>query len=415
MSIFDKLFGKYRRRKHREKEFLERMESQNYYQSLDRNNSEDDDFDFPDWDFKPTKLKDIDSIKAYVVSLCEQMIDISKEMDDVRREYKRLTELLNDVEIMENLQGAQKKQLEDVATNLSSLNKVRTECLNAEQKISDELFKLLQEYEDEMPDTIHRLMDNEKYLDAIRRDLNRLAAEKIEWSVQKHENLEEKEKLQKYSGILTIVFGVLALLGIIVCIAADITMLPVLFIALISTIVVAVMVIRSQECEKVIRQCDVNQNYVIALENRVKIRYVNTRNAIDYTCRRFNVVTARELTNRFEEYQDICKGREKFKQVNQDLEFYHNKLFRTLREIRLSEARFWMNNANAIIDPKEMVEVKHNLFAQRKRLRGQIEYNLKAISEIREEVEMYCDIMGEKTPQVRAILYKVEEVNRGII
>lgn len=416
MSIFSKLFGKFHRRKHRKRRLQEREESQSYYQSLEQIDPDDDDgFDFDELDFKPTKLKDIGSIRAYVINLCEQMIDISKEMDDVRQEYKRLTAQLNDIQVFEELKGEQKKQLDEVATNLANLMKMRTDCLNAEQKLSDEMFRMLEEFEDEMPSIIHRLKDNENYLDAIRRDLNRLAAEKIEWSVLRHEKQEEKERLQKISGIVVTSFGVLAVVVAVLSIFLEWEMFPLLLLALIATVIIVVLVIRMQDCEKDIQRSNVNQNYVISLENRVKIKYVNMRNAVDYTCHRFDVITSRELTNRYEEYIDICRGREKVRQVNQDLEYYNDKLYRVLKNMKLSDVRFWMNNAYAIINPKEMVEVKHELFENRKKLRSQIEYNLKAIDEIRDEVNMYCDIMGEKSPQVRAIMYKVEEVNRGII
>ena len=36
---------------------------------------------------KPVELKDHAAIRNHVVTLCEQMIDISKDMEDVRREY----------------------------------------------------------------------------------------------------------------------------------------------------------------------------------------------------------------------------------------------------------------------------------------------------------------------------------------
>jgi hypothetical protein len=89
-------------------------------------------------------LEDPLSIKNHVVSLCEQMIDISRELDDVRREYDQVTEYLKDIQMIESLVGEQKKQLEDVATQVSKLINVRNDYLNAEQKISDETFNQME-------------------------------------------------------------------------------------------------------------------------------------------------------------------------------------------------------------------------------------------------------------------------------
>ena len=170
-----------------------------------------------------------------------------------------------------------------------------------------------------------------------------------------------------------------------------------------------------QECTTDIKQSELNINHAIALENRVKIRYVNTKNAIDYTCDRFRVKDSRELTYNYEQYIEVCREKERLKQTNEELEYFNNRLVRILRGLNLYDAKVWLNYANAVIDPREMVELKHELFSRRQSLRNHIEYNLNAISEMKIEVDKYVEKMGEKSKQVRAILEKVEELNKGII
>ncbi len=362
---------------------------------------------------KPVELKDSVAIRNYVIDICEQMIDISREMDEVRREYDQVTNYLNDIQIVEGLGGEQKKQLEEISTQVSKLINVRNDYMNAEKKISDETFNQMQELEKEVPSIIRRLMDNEKYLDAIKRDLNRLAAEKIEWSVLRHERQEEQEALRKMSTILLIVFGAVAIIVAVLSIMLDWKMLPLFIVAFLATLSGSYIVLRMQDCEKDIRKCDVNQNHTITLENRVKIKYVNIKNAVDYTCRRFHVNNSRELIYNYEQYQEASKEREKFKNVNEDLEYFNNRLVRILRGLNLYDAKIWLNYANAVIDPKEMVELKHDYFSRRQSLRNRIEYNLNAIADMRIEVDKYIDKMGDKSEQVREILMKVEELNKG--
>lgn len=362
---------------------------------------------------KPVELKDSVAIRNYVIDICEQMIDISREMDEVRREYDQVTNYLNDIQIVEGLGGEQKKQLEEISTQVSKLINVRNDYMNAEKKISDETFNQMQELEKEVPSIIRRLMDNEKYLDAIKRDLNRLAAEKIEWSVLRHERQEEQEALRKMSTILLIVFGAVAIIVAVLSIMLDWKMLPLFIVAFLATLSGSYIVLRMQDCEKDIRKCDVNQNHTITLENRVKIKYVNIKNAVDYTCRRFHVNNSRELIYNYEQYQEASKEREKFKNVNEDLEYFNNRLVRILRGLNLYDAKIWLNYANAVIDPKEMVELKHDYFSRRQSLRNRIEYNLNAIADMRMEVDKYIDKMGDKSEQVREILMKVEELNKG--
>lgn len=366
-------------------------------------------------EIKPVELKDSVSIKNYVVNLCEQMIDVSKEMDDVRREYDQVTNYLNDITIVEGLEGEQKEQLIEIATQVSKLISARNDYANAEHKISDDTFNQMQELEDEVPAIIRRLMDNEKYLDTVKRDLNRLAGEKIECSVTRHERQEELEYLRRLSIILFGAFGGAALIVAVLSIALKWELLPLIIVAFLATLAASYIILRMQECNRDIRQCDVNQNYTIALENRVKIKYVNAKNAVDYTCQRFHVRDSRELTYNYESYIEVCKEREKFKQTNEDLDYFNNRLIRILRGLHLYDAKIWINYANALIDPREMVELKHDLFTRRQNLRSRIEYNVNAISEMRTEVDKYIDKMGDKTAQVQAILDKVEELNKAVI
>lgn len=386
-----------------------------FFDWLFKKKKKKENIEIPQEEIKPVELKDPAAISNYVIDVCEQMIDISKEMDDVRREYDQVTAYLNDIQIVEGLGGEQKAQLIDVSTQVSKLLAARNEYLNAEHKISDEAFNQMQELENEVPAIIRRLMDNEKYLDTIKRDLNRLAAEKIEWSVLRHECQEEQESLRKLSRTLLIVFGTMAISIAALSIYMKWNLLPLVIVTFMATLAGSYIVLRMQECEKQIKQCDINQNHAIALENRVKIKYVNIKNAVDYTCRRFHVNNSRELTYNYEQYIEVCKEREKFKTVNEDLEYFNNRLVRILRGLNLYDAKIWLNYANAVIDPKEMVELKHGLFSRRQSLRNRIEYNVNAITEMRKEVDKYVEKMGDQSGQVRAILMKVEELNRGLV
>ena len=69
--------------------------------------------------------------------------------------------------------------------------------------------------------------------------------------------------------------------------------------------------------------------------------------------------------------------------------------------------------ANAIVDPREMVEVKHDLFGRRQKLRSRIEYNMSAIEDMKKEVEKYIDKLSDKQDQVRTIIARVDEMNKG--
>lgn len=396
MSLLSRLFDRFNKKKRRTvyREYMEVPEENYYAEQI-----------FPD---------DPLAMRNHVIDLCEQMIDISRELDDVRHEYEQVTEYLNDIQIVEGLGGEQRKQLEDVATQVSKLLNVRNDYLNAEQKISDETFNQMEEMEAEIPAIIRRLKVNETDLETVKQDLNLLASEKIEWNVVREEREEELQALGKLSKILLLAFGGIAILVLLLSMTFEWELLPLFIVALLATLAASYVMLRMQECNKDIKRSDVNKNHIISLENRIKIKYVNAKNAVDYTCNRFHVKDSKELTFNFEQYNEICKERERFKQTNEELDYYKIRLVKQLRSLNLYDAKVWLNYANAIIDKNEMVELKHEYFARRQFLRSRIDYNLKAISDMRKDVDLYVDKLGPKAGQVMTIVNRVDELNKGL-
>jgi hypothetical protein len=70
----------------------------------------------------------------------------------------------------------------------------------------------------------------------------------------------------------------------------------------------------------------------------------------------------------------------------------------------------WISQAQAIVDPKEMVEIKHEMIGRRQKLRAQIEYNMQIIMEQKEEAEKLVDKVGSVRPQVEEILRAIDKL-----
>ena len=64
----------------------------------------------------------------------EQMIDITREIEEEKSEYRTVTSYLNDVQKLEDLPEPEKKKIADVAQNVVQLNSARNIFLNSEKK-----------------------------------------------------------------------------------------------------------------------------------------------------------------------------------------------------------------------------------------------------------------------------------------
>lgn len=64
-----------------------------------------------------------------------------------------------------------------------------------------------------------------------------------------------------------------------------------------------------------------------------------------------------------------------------------NELENMLKNLGLYSPHIWLGRVRAIINPKEMVEVRHEINTRRYKLRQQIEYNEKRIDEAKENIK----------------------------
>lgn len=352
--------------------------------------------------------------KNYVVDLCEQMINTSRDLQDAKEEYQLVTSYLKDVQIIEDLEEDIKKPLTECASYVSKLEQQRTDFLKTERRISDTQFEQMQEEEEHLPGIIRRFKSNETYLDAIKRDMAYLEGKKLEWTMQRNAAVKIQKSMRQSAIYLFVFFvTVMALLGILSWYLKTDLQLPMTIAAIIAVAYGGYVFVRFQNSSRSIRRADVNRNHAITLENHVKIKYVNIKNAVDFTAEKFHVRNAYELEFLFEQYQEEAKEKELFRKTSDELNYYSKSLIEQLHRLRLYDSRVWINHANAIVDSRELVELKHNLLTRRQKIRGRIEYSIRSIDDMKKEVIRNMDQMGNQAPRILDILRKVETMNVG--
>lgn len=343
---------------------------------------------------------------------CEQMIEAAKTLEDTKSEYKMVTSYLNDIQFLEDMSDEEMAEIREAAENVVSLGNTRTEYLKAEKKINDVQYRQMQQEENEIPDAIKRLKSSEAYQAAVARDMRYLESEKTKWIYNAEALREEQDFLRKLSmvlfGVVVVVFAVLLVLQFIFEANTQILWMLVL---LASGICVFLIYHRQQNNAEEIKKSDLNRNHSITLLNKMKIKYVNATNAVDYACEKYHVKNSYELNQIWEEYQETAKEREKFLQLNEDLDYFNAKLLKALRRYRLHDARVWLDQANALIDSREMVEVKHNLIERRQKLRSKVEEDTKSLKERRKNAErMLADYPGNSA-DIREILSSIDRLS----
>jgi hypothetical protein len=349
--------------------------------------------------------------KSIVMDYGQQIMDAARNLEEAKREYKVLTSYLKDIETIENMPEKDFAEIRDTAQSIVMLNQSRDAYLNKSQTISEAQFEQMEQLEDEIPDIIKRLQENESYQTLVKRDMQYLEGEKGEW-VYYLDSLEREKKLlpkllYALIGIFTAVEAAIVITGILM--EFEIGM-PFLIAALAAGGLGCLMVLRLQKDRAEARKAQANINRAIVLLNKVKFKFVNVTNAVDFACERYHVKNAYELNYIWEQYLEAVKELEKYQRTNDDLEFFGGRLIRQLHKHKLYDTKVWPHQAHALADKKEMVEVKHGLLVRRQKLRESVEAQIQDIQNAKLEIAKLMISYPEREKEIRAILDSVDKI-----
>ena len=358
----------------------------------------------------PENFTDTHKVQNYVLAHCEQLVETAKELKEQKDEYRVLTSYLKDIQIIEDMPKEELAVLQETAHNIMTLQDSQSSYLKTEKKLTDAQYAQIGQEEETITKSIQTLQSNEMYQSAVKRDMQYLEGEKTEWLYYGQELANEQKILRRMAYVL---FGVVLMLMTIILVLqigfdVDATYLFVLLVAA-GAVGGGAIVLRMQNNTSEIKKSEANTNRAIQLLNKTKIRYVNITNAVDYAYEKYHVRSAHELMYLWENYMEEKRRREKFEQNGDDLDYFNSKLIRLLHQFRLYDARVWVTQPQAIVDKREMVEIKHNLLERRQKLRQRIEYSMKLLKDQKDEIEQMLKRTGNDLPEVLEI---VESVNR---
>lgn len=356
--------------------------------------------------------KNARKVEHYAIERLEQIIEVTREIEEEKAEYRIVTAYLNDIHTIGGLPEKEHAAIVDVAQNIVNLDRARQEFLHAEKKISDVQYTTIQQEETSVPSTIKRLKANEAYQETLDKDMRYLIRERDEWLFYKEELLIEEKKLQNGIRLVTGLGISSAILIFMYQIITETnmefawTVFLFIMVACICTLAVKIM-----NAQRDYQRATRNADRAIQLLNTVKLKYVSVTNAIDYCREKFHINNAGEFNRIWEAYLEAVKQREKFEINNDDLRYYNSRLVRMLSEYKLYDAKVWIPQALALVDHNEMVEVTHRLNERRQKIRARIEKSTEIVKGHIEDVEkLMKDLSPEVAAHVREIMESVEKL-----
>jgi hypothetical protein len=169
--------------------------------------------------------------------------------------------------------------------------------------------------------------------------------------------------------------------------------------------------VKFNEAQREIVRVEKAINKLILLQNTVKIKYVNNTNLLEYLYVKYDVNSSNELKKLWDKYIEESNQREAEKQMQADMDFNQSSLIKLLRRLKISEPNIWLHQGQALLDDKEMVEIRHSLIIRRQKLRKQMEYNAKMAQQAQDEVK---DIVNKYPEYAKNILDLVSDYEKAL-
>lgn len=323
---------------------------------------------------------------------CDQIVDATYQMEDLRAEYDMVTSYFTDIQTIEELPQNIKQEIMDIAQKIAYLEDETSQFVHSDDRISDENFRMIQGIEN-LTEVFGQLKDLEDMDMKIKRDLKNLEAEKNSQEYLQESIEERQAKLRMF----LIGFGAASVLlvvtlGIIGILADTSLVIPILLILLVVAGMAALSVVTYRNMSYEFKMSEMRENRAINLMNKVKIKYINNTSTLDYLYSKYNIKSLRELEYLYDQYLIMVDEIRKYQKTAGDLRELSDNLSKLLFAHGVKDPDIWTKQSLALIDSREMVEVKHSLNVRRQKLREQIAYNeelrLSGLKDIREMLKV---------------------------
>lgn len=357
-----------------------------------------------------------EEVQQFVENSCQQMGEAYKQLEEEKTEYTGITSTLKDIQIITDMPDEVKLELGVAADRIVGLNQEREHYQKKPSKITEIQYMRIDGYGEEIRNIMKKMDDDEKYSQVIQDDMEKLEGEKASLKIEQEDYQNHLEMLQKLAQGVIFLFCLNVIFFFVTAFVIQEDYLSVVYVVLaVIGILLAIIFSHYQKTKQDLRLCERKINKAIGLLNKVKVRYVNITNSLEYQYTKYGVKSAFELNHLWGLYLETKKERELYRHNSAELHEAETELLAILSDFQLENPRIWIQQALALLDPREMVEVRHDLNIRRQKLREAMEYNKNVIEQtnkgIQEFVKMnkeYADQILEMVKKSAALLDKIK-------
>ncbi|MBP5304623.1 MAG: hypothetical protein J6Z02_02135, partial [Lachnospiraceae bacterium] len=225
------------------------------------------------------------ALRDLVVAKCDSIQDCRLQLNIDRTSYQEVTAYLQDTQLIERLDINEKAELSEAGRHILAIKKEMERTSRKRRKLTDYQISILERYEESIPTDIKKIEEDEEYHTLIKEDLQKLEGEKGE-IIYERDNAEEKRGFLKKLGMISaiVIIALLVLyLALFIVTEREINIVPEFIVTVAcASILVTYIFGENRRAVYTIKMSDKKMNRLITLQNKIKIKYINSTNTIDF-------------------------------------------------------------------------------------------------------------------------------------
>ncbi len=342
---------------------------------------------------------------SYIENCCEQMATCSKRIDDAKREYQLVNNYLNDIQTIEQLEGERKKELLYFANRVKTLNEGKKELRQFTTRMPGDKYLYMQRVEKDIQSILKEMKENEEICEQLKMDLHNIEGEKF---ALKQEEKYAAKMINSVKSIFKIAIVTISIILVLLFVAQVYyemdMMIPIYGTVMMAVATAAVILVLNQKYYGELKLTGMKKQKAVRLLNKYRLRYVNAKSTLDFMYEKNGVKNSYELGELWAQYLSVKKEQEAYEKNNDELFKTITSMEDFLNSIRLYDASVWPSQIEAILDGREMTDIRHTLNVRRQKLRNSIEYNMNTIDRYKEQLKSVVQKNPALAQEVMAVL-----------
>lgn len=350
-----------------------------------------------------------DEKKSSVEHICEQMVICEQRIESAKKELEAANGYINDIIAIENMDEPIKGNVEYYARRIITLREDKKSLKQHSTKIPESKYIYMQRHEDEIKDILKEMYDDEQESQRLKTDMHHIEGEKIGLKQEKKEALAKLNTIKSLTKIGAITAGaILAMLVWAQFNSRNDYIMWIYMVVILTLVGGTIIVANHQETVSFLRLTERKLNKAIGLLNKYKLLYVNVQSRLEYKYEAHGVKHSHELNDLWRLYLNAKKEHDAFC-INSDNTYKSIEgLIMELDKMNLYDSSVWPSQVDAIVDGKNMMQIRHTLNVRRQKLKESITFNTTTLENCKKRIENLIEKNPIIAKDIIAILERYE-------